>query len=147
AWIARMVPVDSVAGAGAGSPAQLYAANCSGCHGAGREGTGDRGPALVGVGERRTADEIRRVVRQGAGFMPPFGHLPEAEREAIVEYLLSEGGGATPQPTAAAAVARPDHEVDRAEGAPAPGSPSPYRFAGYEKFLDPDGYPALRPPW
>jgi quinoprotein glucose dehydrogenase len=23
----------------------------------------------------------------------------------------------------------------------------PYRFAGYTKFLDPDGYPAIKPPW
>jgi quinoprotein glucose dehydrogenase len=31
------------------------------------------------------------------------------------------------------------------------GSPSPlrlkYRFTGYRKFLDPDGYPAVVPPW
>jgi quinoprotein glucose dehydrogenase len=23
----------------------------------------------------------------------------------------------------------------------------PYRFTGYQKFLDPDGYPAVAPPW
>ena len=23
----------------------------------------------------------------------------------------------------------------------------PYRFTGYNKFLDPDGYPAVAPPW
>lgn len=26
-------------------------------------------------------------------------------------------------------------------------SERPYRFAGYAKFLDPEGYPAIRPPW
>jgi quinoprotein glucose dehydrogenase len=26
-------------------------------------------------------------------------------------------------------------------------SASPYRFAGYERWKDPDGYPAIKPPW
>ena len=26
-------------------------------------------------------------------------------------------------------------------------APTPYRFTGYVKFLDPDGYPAVKPPW
>ena len=30
--------------------------------------------------------------------------------------------------------------------APAP-VPMPFRFTGYKKFLDPDGYPAVAPPW
>src|SRR6185369_14718151 len=32
-----------------------------------------------------------------------------------------------------------------------PATPTPidmkYRFTGYHKFLDPDGYPAIAPPW
>jgi catechol 2,3-dioxygenase-like lactoylglutathione lyase family enzyme len=28
-----------------------------------------------------------------------------------------------------------------------PGKPVRYRFTGYDKFLDPDGYPAVAPPW
>ena len=32
--------------------------------------------------------------------------------------------------------------------APSAGSSSsPYRFAGYEQWKDPDGYPAIKPPW
>jgi quinoprotein glucose dehydrogenase len=27
------------------------------------------------------------------------------------------------------------------------GGPAKYRFTGYNKFLDPDGYPAIEPPW
>jgi glucose dehydrogenase len=29
----------------------------------------------------------------------------------------------------------------------AAGGPPKYRFTGYRKFLDPDGYPAVVPPW
>ena len=28
-----------------------------------------------------------------------------------------------------------------------PGGAAKYRFTGYRKFLDPDGYPAVTPPW
>ena len=31
-------------------------------------------------------------------------------------------------------------------GAPSPGVQK-YRFTGYRKWLDPDGYPAVAPPW
>ena len=27
------------------------------------------------------------------------------------------------------------------------GPPAKFRFTGYNKFLDPDGYPAIKPPW
>ena len=43
-------------------------------------------------------------------------------------------------------------EAEGAEGNVAPPAPNdaaaqPYRFTGYKKFLDPDGYPAVVPPW
>lgn len=163
AWIARMVPVgDLAASAGPPSAAALYGAHCAACHGTDREGTGDRGPALVGIGARRSAEEIRRVVRQGAGFMPPFGHLPEEQREAIVTYLLREGAAPDDAVSAAAPVSVPastppgaaaDAAVPTPASVPAgvvSGGAEPvvrYRFGGYERFLDPDGYPAIRPPW
>jgi len=60
--------------------------------------------------------------------MPGFAHLPAAERAAIVAYLLGRETGAFH----AAAVS--------------PGG-SPYRFGGYHRFQDREGYPAVRPPW
>ena len=49
----------------------------------------------------------------------------------VVDYLLGgdESGGG---------------EVCRGLGSQ---PPLPYRFTGYQKFLDPDGYPAVAPPW
>jgi len=36
---------------------------------------------------------------------------------------------------------------DASAGASAANEASKYRFTGYRKFLDPDGYPAIAPPW
>ena len=39
---------------------------------------------------------------------------------------------------------RENHELASAQ--PSPIKPR-YRFAGFHKWLDPDGYPAVAPPW
>ena len=39
----------------------------------------------------------------------------------------------------------PEHGADAARGLP--GTRSPYTFSGYNKFRDPDGYPATAAPW
>ena len=68
------------------------------------------------------------MIRKGAGRMPGFPTLPDDAVAAIVEFLVS------------------GKDV---ETAPPPESPGDvkYRFTGYRKFLDPDGYPAVEPPW
>jgi quinoprotein glucose dehydrogenase len=121
----------------------VYAAACAGCHGADRRGDGDRVPSLAGLGARRSAAEVAAVVARGRGFMPSFAGLPAAERAAVVAHVLGR-----PAPAAAAAGDSPH----AAEGAPPNGSPnkgpvSPWRLAGYERWRDPDGYPAVKPPW
>jgi quinoprotein glucose dehydrogenase len=134
-WIAAMIeepdrPVEAAPRSGE----EVYRDLCAGCHGADRRGDGDRGPSVLGIGERRTAEEIRRVIEEGAGFMPTFRGLPAAEREAVMAYLLSL------EPPQAAIVVAESSPLDQ-------GTPPRYRFAGYERFLDPNGYPAVKPPW
>src|SRR5690606_29001691 len=101
------------------------------CHGAERQGDGDRTPSLVDVSERLTAGEVRQIVRTGRGFMPAFADLSEPAVAAVVSFLFGR-----------------DEPVAPASGA-APAEPPavPYRNAGYPRFLDPDGYPAIKPPW
>lgn len=130
-WIARLVPK---APSSARSGSEVYAASCADCHGADRAGR-DRAPSLLGVGERLTAAEIRDVVVRGRGFMPAFAQLPAAQREAVVAYLRGD-------------VSRTAVGSGSAQGGPADERVRvPYRFGGYERFLDPDGYPAVKPPW
>lgn len=129
-WIARLVaktPTADRSGAG------IYAANCAGCHGADRGG-GDRGPSLLDAGARLSAADIHEVLDRGRGFMPSFARLPEHQKQAVIAYLRGTA---------------PPVEVAAAAGPESPGTAErvPYRFAGYERFLDPDGYPAVKPPW
>ncbi len=123
AWTGSLAP--NVAGRGS---QQIYLRSCAGCHQDDRRGAPPQMPSLVGVANRRPDGEIVRAIRQGVGRMPGFPALSPAEVSALVDYLKTGE----------------DRGVDH-------GSPSPvgvkYRFTGYRKFLDPDGYPAIAPPW
>jgi quinoprotein glucose dehydrogenase len=132
-WIAAMRethPVEAAAHASA-SGADVYAATCSGCHGADRRGS-ERVPSLVGIAKRRSAAQMRAVIDHGRGFMPSFAQLPDGEKEAVIAYLRGESSAAKP---GAASSARVSATV------------SPYEFAGYERWRDSTGFPAIKPPW
>ncbi|STO07819.1 MULTISPECIES: cytochrome c550 [Exiguobacterium] len=69
------------------NPEDLYAAQgCAGCHGGNLEG--GVGPALTGVGERLSADEITNIIINGKGSMP--GGLASAEEADILTTWLLE---------------------------------------------------------
>jgi len=63
--------------------------------------------------------------------MPSFGRLPDAERASVrgsLGYQLSK-------PKQPARSVREDRPVSR------------YEFAGYERWRDAEGFPAIKPPW
>ena len=123
AWTGGVAPSESGAGG-----RQVYLRECAACHRDDLRGTPPQFPSLLGVAARRAGNEITAVIRQGAGRMPGFPALAEPELAALLEYL------------------RTGESVD--DGA-VPRSPLAvqYRFTGFRKFLDPDGYPAIAPPW
>jgi glucose dehydrogenase len=106
----------------------LYTAQCAACHGADLSGNSGQAPPLAGIKARRTADQITEVIQRGSGRMPGFPSLRPAALKALVGYLLNG---------------------ESKEGGVVEVSPFDlkYRFTGYKKFLDPDGYPAIAPPW
>ncbi len=71
----------------AAAGAELYATNCSSCHGAELEGMADTFPALTGIGERMEPEQIAETIAKGGEMMPPFDYLTEEERGNIVAFL------------------------------------------------------------
>jgi quinoprotein glucose dehydrogenase len=71
--------------------------------------------------------------------MPSFGFLNEKQQESVVDYLLG---------TASSIGKAPDTAASKEElgGADTLGV-IPYSTTGYNRFLDPSGYPAVKPPW
>jgi quinoprotein glucose dehydrogenase len=83
---------------------------------------------LMGLGNRLSAAQTTEVIHKGKGNMPAMPEVEGAELHSLLRFL-GVSAKATPQ--------LPEEE----------GDPSPYTFSGYRKFLDPDGYPAIAPPW
>jgi quinoprotein glucose dehydrogenase len=106
----------------------LYLSQCGVCHRDNMAGSPPDFPSLRGIANRRSPAEIATVIRQGKGRMPGFSGLPQVQLSAVVEYVMSGES----------------RELQSAGAAP---PEMKYRFTGYQKFLDPDGYPAVAPPW
>ncbi len=121
AWTGGLVESQAFHSLGA----RLYQDNCAACHGPDRKGAPPAFPSLID--SALTDGQMAATVRAGRGRMPAFA-LPDDAMTALLGYVRS---GA-------------DKEL--APAAPSADRPR-YRFTGYRKFLDPDGYPAVAPPW
>ena len=127
AWVQHMRELDIDVSEQSFSVGQSgYFYSCASCHGFGREGSAGF-PALIDIKERKTKEETKAVILHGGGRMPGFSFLEEREVDAIIAYLYDE-----PQPEATA--------TDRSAAIR-------YTHMGYNRFFDPDGYPAVKPPW
>jgi len=127
AWVQHMRELDidmSEKSFSVGQSGYFY--SCASCHGFGQEGSAGF-PGLRDIKDRKSKEEIKAIVQNGGGRMPGFSFLDEAEIDAIIAYLFDE-----PQPEATA--------TDRSAAIR-------YTHMGYNRFFDPDGYPAVKPPW
>lgn len=70
--------------AGAFEPEEFYKQTCIGCHGGNFEG--GVGPSLKGIGEKLSKDEIKDVLLNGKGAMPP-GLVPAENADAMAEWV------------------------------------------------------------
>jgi len=66
---------------------EVFANNCAACHGASGGGRG-AAPALIGVYDRHTIDEVESVIRQGRGGMPAFdAALSDEQIDDVLAYV------------------------------------------------------------
>jgi len=127
AWIVSLV--QRAPRAVATSARELYATHCAGCHGVDRKGTPPAFPSLLDLTDRLTTPEIHAVLSDGSGRMPGFARLGSDALSAIQHYILT---GEQAQAAVATTVASPIDQKYRPQ---------------IDRFLDPDGYPAIKPPW
>jgi quinoprotein glucose dehydrogenase len=135
---------------GGGLAASLFQAQCASCHGPDRKGSPPAFPDLTDVGTRLSAAQIADVIRNGRGRMPPFANIQSFTLMTLIEYLRTgrESVGSDSHPVdAGVATANAGSRREMTVSLLSSGKAQPYAFTGYNKFLDPDGYPAVAPPW
>jgi quinoprotein glucose dehydrogenase len=121
---------------------EIYRSQCGVCHGADRSGSPPGFPSLIGISKRLADAQITATIRQGKGRMPTFPNLSNTQLTNLLEFLRED-------PTAPAAAPPASDKQEMASvthGITTPQEPQ-YSFTGYRKFLDPDHYPAIAPPW
>ena len=117
-WILRLVPRDEKS---------LYNSNCASCHREDLAGSPPGFPSLVDIGKRMPRADIVRTIREGTGRMPGFSTLGNTSINDLVNFLM----------TGREAQTEPGKDPNWQK----------YRSDGYNLFLDPEGYPAVQPPW
>ena len=131
-WILTMVYINRDKKGNVQEGELSYKINCAVCHGTERQGDpAGTYPALTSVSEKHSKEEILALINTGKGFMPSFKHLPVREKNELVAFLTGQRTGR----------AEDFHGMENSLGA------SPYTHTGYNRFLDQDGYPAVKPPW
>lgn len=133
AWILTMVDIKPSA---SDKPLTLgestYVANCAMCHGPDMLGdkTGTY-PSLVGVGNKYPDPEIKNIIENGKNFMPSWKHLGGNRIDAVMSFIKGQEEPDDPHMIG----------MDENEGG------VPFTHTGYNRFFDPFGYPAMKPPW
>ena len=135
-WILQMVETRHPDGSPLVRGEREYMLYCAACHGLDKTGNLVGGfPSLIDVEKRRPRDQIAQITRQGTGRMPAFDGIPESQRDAILDYVLNVA---------------PLSASRREEGlstSPTLSNSSAYAFGGFRRWLDHEGYPAIKPPW
>jgi quinoprotein glucose dehydrogenase len=123
AWFGSLAKDEN--GGGARS---LYLNQCSICHGENRAGSPPAFPSLIGVTTRLDSSSIVTTIRNGKGRMPGFPSLADEELSGLVGFLATG-------------------ESQKIESSGRASGVMSYHLTGYKRFYDPDGYPAVAPPW
>jgi len=133
-WILTMVETKPKDGPKLSNGEQIYSQICAACHGVNRTGDPARAfPSLQNIGQKLKKPDIVQLLNTGKGMMPSVAFLSEEQKQAIAGFLLDEA------------------PANRTGDQPAANSDvlitEPYSHTGYNRWLDTNGYPAVKPPW
>jgi quinoprotein glucose dehydrogenase len=131
-WILKMVDISNGTSTGNGEGELTYKVNCAVCHGTDLQGDpSGTYPDLRKVNKKFNKNDLQALIRTGKGVMPSFEQIPPQEMEALVSFLTRQKAG----------------QIAHGEVRETDSLNIPYTTTGYNRFLDQQGYPAVKPPW
>ncbi len=138
-WLLQMIETRHADGSEPVRGERDYMLYCGVCHGVDLKGNVElKFPPLLDIDKRKTRAEIEQMTRLGRGRMPSYDTMPEQKRVAILDYVLSKG-----MPTSEA---RDEAKQQKPTAVDVDQRPT-YAFGGFRRWLDDQGYPAIKPPW
>lgn len=114
----------------------IYNKYCIACHGPELKGNGTSYPSLVNISKKYNEGQVSQIVANGRNMMPSFKQISADDKKALLAFVLK----------------LPEKEPVSRQMPKEPVSKSsangiPYVMNGYNRFLDKDGYPGIKPPW
>ncbi|NIJ54411.1 outer membrane protein assembly factor BamB family protein [Dyadobacter arcticus] len=113
----------------------LYMTYCVACHGKDKNGDEPTYPSLIGLRNRLTREAALDKIKKGAGKMPAFASVVKGKDKAIIAFLYEREQHSTSAVT--------KFETGKTK----PGADKYLNLTAYGHFRDPNGNPALTPPW
>jgi quinoprotein glucose dehydrogenase len=120
----------------------IYNQRCISCHGVDLKGNGSSIPGLVNLEKKFNEQQARAIIENGRNMMPSFKAIPEGQKKALLTYLLK-----IPEKEATGPAGRGGAQAAQQVSEESTLTPARYTMAGYNRFLDKDGYPGIKPPW
>lgn len=147
-WRVRMTDLKAGISKNASMGEVLYQLNCSVCHGAKREGSGNFFPGLINIKDKMSEGDVQNILKTGRGRMPSFQSLSQNDRNKIVGFLFNKVA------KAGSKIGKNDVELKDSSKTEDIGESSksdfPYKppyLARNKALIDRHGYPAITPPW
>lgn len=112
----------------------VYNQYCIACHGSELKGSGSEYPSLQNLSKKYTVPQLSQIIQHGQNRMPSFKHVPETDRAKLIGYLL---GNETKSVGNKHDLVEEENAIDFV----------PYIMTGYNRFVDKEGYPGIKPPW
>ena len=125
----------------AGAGHAIYNQRCISCHGADLKGNGSTIPALLNLEKKYNELQARSIISNGRNMMPAFKSIPDGEKKALLTFLLKLPEKEATGPAGSGGIQQ--KAVADKNILPLP----PYTMAGYNRFIDKNGYPGIKPPW
>lgn len=129
-----MLDAPQTEGSGITPGRSVYNKNCISCHGPELKGSGTEYPSLQNLNKKYNVVQLSQIIEQGQNRMPSFKHVPESERKSLIAFLTHTEYRSKQQNALVKTVATKKSQI-------------PFIMKGYDRFVDKDGYPGIKPPW
>jgi quinoprotein glucose dehydrogenase len=130
----------------------IYNSYCASCHGQNKAGNLPSYPSLLGIKGRMNEEAALSRIQRGKGVMPGLASVIKGKEKAILAFLYQNRpkeqknrkqlDEAQPNATLEQKIAKFIEP-----GPTKPGADKYVNVTGYVTFKDPNGNPAIRPPW
>jgi len=129
---------------------KIYMSFCSSCHKSDRKGDEPIYPSLIDLKKRMSEAEALKKIKEGSGRMPSFAGILKGNEAGIIDYLFEKTDERSLQKEANLSEIRSNKlsNTEAKEGTAILDTANTYlNITAYAQLKDPEGHPAIKPPW